>query len=141
MLVVGYPWLRAVQQGGEYDSLIDTYLSALFQMLVVPYSFVESAKSIVCLGQSVVYFPSDLGVWCDGTPQISELMNCFQLSSTDGDVGRAVLFWRAGQPLQSRKLGAAGLFWCGQWGQYHQRRGGHGTAAQVFLCGHAISWG
>ena len=61
-------------------------------MLVVPYSFVESAESAVCFGQSVVYFPADLDVWCDGTPQINELMNCFQLSSTDGDVERAVLF-------------------------------------------------
>ena len=92
MVVVGYPWLRAVQQGGEYDGSIDADLSALLQMLVVPYSFVESAKSAVCLGQSVVYFPGDLGFWCDGTPQISELINCFQLSSTDGDVGRALLF-------------------------------------------------
>ena len=48
---------------------------ALLQMLVVPYSFEELAESAVCLGQSVVYFSVNLGVWCDGTPQISELMN------------------------------------------------------------------
>ena len=75
-------------------------------MFVVPYSFVESAESAVCLGQSVVYFPVDLGVSCDCTPQISELMNCFQLSSTDGDVGRGgegdtLLGVRAGEGLQS----------------------------------------
>ena len=61
-------------------------------MLVVPYSFVESAESAVYLGQTVVYFPVDLGVKCDGTSQISELMNYLHLSSTDGDVGRVVLF-------------------------------------------------
>ena len=96
MVAVGYPWLRAVQQGSEYDSWIDADLSALLQMLIVPYSFVESAESVVCLGQSVVYFPVDLGVWCGSTLQISEQMNCFQLSSTDGDVGRGVLLWGAG---------------------------------------------
>ena len=67
-------------------------LSALLQMLVVQYSFVESAESAVYLGQYVVYSPVDFGVWCDGTLQINELVNIFQLSSTDGDVGRAVLF-------------------------------------------------
>ena len=55
-------------------------------MLVVPYSFVESPESAVCFGQYVVNFSVDLG-----TLQISELMICFQLSSSDGDVGRAVL--------------------------------------------------
>ena len=92
MEVLGYPRLRAVLQGGDYDGSIDADLSALLQMLVVPYSFVESVKSVVCLDQSVVYFPVDLSVSCDGTPQKSELMNCFQLSSTDGDEGRALLF-------------------------------------------------
>ena len=116
-------------------------------MLVVPYSFAVSVKSAFCLGQSVVYFLVDLCVWCDGTSQINELINCFRFSSTDGGVGRVVLFKRCrlvkdlsllqadrkgGQPLQSRKLGAAGLFRCGQRRQHRQRRGGHGTAAQVF---------
>ena len=57
-------------------------------MLTVPYSFVESA---VCLGKSVVYFLVDIAVWFGGTPQVSELGNYFQFSSTNGDVGRAVL--------------------------------------------------
>ena len=88
MVLAGYPWLKVIQQCGEYDGLIDADLSAILQMLVVPYSFVESAESA---DQSVVYFPVNLGIWYDDTPQISELMNCFQLSSTNGDVGRAVL--------------------------------------------------
>ena len=57
VVAVGYPRHRAVQHGGEYDDLIDDDLSALFQILAVPYSFLESAESAVCLGQYVVYFP------------------------------------------------------------------------------------
>ena len=143
---------HAVQKSGEYDGSIDADLSAVLEMAC----FVESAKSAIYLGQSVVYFPVDLGIWCDRTPQISELMNCFQLSSTDGGESSTLLgvqagkgpqsssSWpqvrRAAQPLQSRKLGAEGLFRCGQRVQRRQRRD-HGTAAQVFLCGHAVSWG
>ena len=69
-------------------------------MLVVPYTFVEITESAVCLGQSV-YFLVDFGVLCNGTPQKGELMNCFPLSSTNGDVGRAVLFkeWRLVEDL------------------------------------------
>ena len=76
--------------------MIDTDLNALLQMLAVPNSFIESANSALCLGQSVVYFPVNLSIWCDGKPQVSELANCFQLSSTDGDVGRAVRSRSAG---------------------------------------------
>ena len=36
MVAVGYPWLRPVQQVGEYDGSIDADLIALFQMLAVP---------------------------------------------------------------------------------------------------------
>ena len=148
MVAVGYPWLRAVQQGGKYNGSIDADLSALFQMLVVSNSFVESAKTTVYLGQSVVYFPVNLGIWCHVTSQISELINCcgegssFQEVQT-GKGPQSSLSWtwvrRAGLPLQSRELGAAELFQCGQWRQCHQRRRGHGTAAQVFLCGHAVT--
>ena len=53
-----------------------------------------SAESTVCLGQSVVYFSVNLGVRCDVTPQVIELMDCFQVSSTDCDVGRVILFLR-----------------------------------------------
>ena len=148
---------RTIQQGGEYNTSIDVDISALLQMLAVPYSFVESAESAVCLGQSVVYFPGDLDIWCDSTPPVSELVNCFQLSFTDGYVGKVVLrvqaggklqsssSWpwvqRAGQPLQSRKFGTTGLFLCGRWGQNYQQRRGYRTAAHVFLYGHAVSWG
>ena len=84
-------------------------------MLAIPYSFVVFAKTAVCLGKSVFYFPVNLGVSCDGTPQISELMNCFQLSSTNGDVGSVVLFygWRQVKDLsllqadlESKELGS-----------------------------------
>ena len=92
MVAVGYPLPIVVDQGGEYDSSIDANLCAPLQMFAVPYSFAESAESAVWLGQSVVYFPVDLGVWCDGIPNISELVNCFQLSSTNGDVEGVVLF-------------------------------------------------
>ena len=57
-------------------------------MLVVPYSFVESAENACRFGQSIVYLPVDLGVWFNGTPQIIELMNYFLLNSND--VKRAV---------------------------------------------------
>ena len=67
---------------------IDADFRVLLQMLAVLYSFVGSAESAVCFGQSVVYFPVDLGIWCDDTSQVRELVNCFQLSSTDSDVGR-----------------------------------------------------
>ena len=60
MVAVGHPWLKAIQQGGEYDGSIDADLRALLQMLVVPYSFVESAESAVYRSQSVVYFLSIL---------------------------------------------------------------------------------
>ena len=98
MVAVGYPWLRAVQQSGEYDCWTDAGLNALLQMLVVPYTFVEITESAVCLGQSV-YFLVDFGVLC--TPQKDELMNCFPLSSINGNVGRAVLFneWRLVEDL------------------------------------------
>ena len=62
MVAVGYPRFRAIQQGDEYDGSIDADLSDLLQMLVVPYSFVESAESALCLDQSVVYFLLNLGV-------------------------------------------------------------------------------
>lgn len=62
MVVVGYPRLRAIQQGGEYDGFIDANLGALLQMLAVPDSFIESAENADFLGQSVVYFPVDLGI-------------------------------------------------------------------------------
>ena len=61
-------------------------------MLAAPYSLVESVESTVCFSQSDVYFSVNLDVWCDGTPQVSEWVNCFQLSSIDGDIGRVVLF-------------------------------------------------
>ena len=92
MVAVGYPWLRAVQQSGKYDSSIEADLSAFLQMPVIPHSFVESAESAVCLDHSVIYFSVDLGIWCDGTPQISEMINYFELSYIDDDVGRVVLF-------------------------------------------------
>ena len=37
VVAVGYPWLRAVQQGGEYGGSIDADLSALHQMLILWY--------------------------------------------------------------------------------------------------------
>ena len=159
MVAVVYPWFIAVQEGGEYDGSIEADLSALLQMFVVPYSFVESAESALYLGQSVVYFPVDLGIWCEGTPYINGLMNCLLLSSTDGDVGRVVFFlgcrlvedpsllqaYQESEELSSLckvgKLGAAGLFWCGPQGQRCQRKGGHRTTAQVFLWGHVVFWG
>ena len=72
-----------------------------------------------------------------------------QYSSRGADWWRTSVFFKLtsnrvrknGQPLQSRKLSAAGLFWWGRRGQRRQRRGDHEIAAQVFLRGHAASWG
>ena len=118
MVVVGYQWFRAVQQGSEYDDLIGTDLSALLQMLFVPYSFVGSAKSTTCLSQSVVYFPVNLGV-CDGTPpdkRTDELLSAqfhwwwygagstllgIQAGEGPQSFSSGPPVQRAGQPLQS----------------------------------------
>lgn len=61
-------------------------------MLTFRDSFANSAESTICFGLSVVYFVVDLDIRCDGTPQKSELGNCFQFSLNDGYVGRVVLF-------------------------------------------------
>ena len=53
-MTVGYPRLRAVQVGGEYDGFVHADLGVLLQRIVVPDSVVQSAESAICLGQSVV---------------------------------------------------------------------------------------
>ena len=53
VVAVGYPWFRSGQQGGEYIGSIDADLSALLQILVVLYSYVETVESAICLDQSV----------------------------------------------------------------------------------------
>ena len=62
VVAVCYPRLRAIQQSSEYYGSVDTDLGVLPQVFVVPDSFVESAEGAVCFGESVVYFPVDLGV-------------------------------------------------------------------------------
>lgn len=56
------PSLGAVQKSGEDYGPVDGDLYFSFQVLIVPYFFVESAKGAVCLRKSFVDFLVDPGV-------------------------------------------------------------------------------
>ena len=157
MVAVGYPWLRAVQQGGEYDGSIDADLSALVQMLAVPVLLCRIYRipcllliSLLSTSLSILasWYTLDKGtdellsaqfhrLWCK--------MGGTLLGVQVGEGTQSSSSWprvqRAGQSLQSEKLGVEGIFRCGQRGQRCQWRGGHQTAPQMFLCGHAVTWG
>ena len=123
MLAEGYPWLRAMQQSGEYGGSIDDDLRALLQIpcrswhLMWLYAPGEWTGELLS-AQFHQWWCGEggtlLGVPAGGGPESSSSWPQVQ---------------RVGQPLQSKKLGSAGLFWCGWQEQCHQWRGGHGTAA------------